>query len=150
MQVLNGLSVTDSEEIADSVMVLNKKPHIAEHGKNDYMGSYLTAVSQNEIARMVKLADKLHNLQESLGILRRIEHVNDFVAIEHDLKFIMKEIRKTVRSYKYEGNSISYQDLQKDTIFDKPITETMEELELLMIRKLDSIGMEDLETFLEK
>ena len=51
------LSLTN-KKIADAVMLLTKKS-----GYN--MVEYIANIKQNEIARMVKLADRIHNLSET-------------------------------------------------------------------------------------
>lgn len=52
------LKLTD-QKIADSVLLLTKQ--------NGYiMEDYISNIKKNEIARIVKIADRIHNLQESI------------------------------------------------------------------------------------
>lgn len=68
------------------------------------MDDYIKNISNNPIAKMVKLADKLHNLKE---------------AIYADEKFKHKYIKET-NDY--------YINLSKNTLFEEKIKKAVEEL----------------------
>ena len=53
----NELLEISNKEIADAVVLLTKQ-------KNYNMEEYIDNISKNQIAKMVKLADRIHNLEE--------------------------------------------------------------------------------------
>lgn len=86
-----------SKEIADATKLVTK-----EKGYN--MEDYISRIKNNDIAHMVKLADRIHNLDE---------------AIYADIAFQNKYIKET-EDY--------YVSLAKDTVFEKDLNDVLERL----------------------
>lgn len=86
-----------NKNIADAVVLLSKEP-------NYIMEQYMKKIKENEIAKMVKLADRLHNLSEA-----------HFASG----KFIDKYINETKEWYI---------DLANETVFEKDINRELEKL----------------------
>lgn len=86
-----------NKNIADAVVLLSKEP-------NYIMEQYMKKIKENEIAKMVKLADRLHNLSEVHFASR---------------KFIDKYINETKEWYI---------DLANETVFEKDINRELEKL----------------------
>ncbi len=79
-----------NKDIADAVKLLTKQP-------NYIMEQYIKNIKENEIAKMVKLADRMHNLSEAHFASK---------------SFIDKYINETKKWYI---------DLAKETVFEKDI-----------------------------
>lgn len=79
-----------NRNIADAVVLLTKEP-------NYIMDEYIKKIKENEIAKMVKLADRLHNLSEAHFASKN---------------FIEKYINETEKWYI---------DMAKDTVFEKDV-----------------------------
>lgn len=86
-----------NKNIADAVVLLSKEP-------NYIMGQYMKRIKENEVAKMVKLEDRLHNLSEAHFASK---------------KFIHKYINETKEWYI---------DLAKETVFEKDINRELEKL----------------------
>ena len=86
-----------NEDIAKAVVLVTKE-------ENYNMKNYMERIKNNDIAHMVKLADRLHNLTES---------------VYADSKFQEKYINET-ENY--------YLDLAKDTIFENDINSALDNL----------------------
>lgn len=86
-----------NKDIADAVVLLTKEP-------NYIMEQYMKRIEQNEVAKMVKLADRLHNLSEAHFASK---------------KFINKYINETKEWYI---------DLAKETVFEEDINKELENL----------------------
>ena len=86
-----------NEEIAKAVVLVTKE-------ENYNMDNYMKRIKNNDMAHMVKLADRLHNLTE---------------AIYADSKFREKYIKET---------EDHYLDLAKDTIFQNDIDSALNNL----------------------
>ncbi|HBC85173.1 MAG TPA: hypothetical protein DCZ30_07285 [Clostridiales bacterium] len=86
-----------NKDIADAVKLLTKEP-------NYIMEQYVKKIKENEIAKMVKLADRLHNLSEAHFASR---------------KFIDKYINETKEWYI---------DLANETVFEEDINRELERL----------------------
>ena len=78
-----------NKEIADAVNLVSKEDGYV-------MEDYIKRINENEMAKMVKLADRIHNLQDILKIV--------------DEKFKMKYIKETERWYL---------KLAKSTVFEQ-------------------------------
>jgi Guanosine polyphosphate pyrophosphohydrolases/synthetases len=87
-----------NEKIAKAIVLVTKE-------ENYNMEEYINRINQNEIAKAVKLADRLHNLSEA--------HVAS-------IKWIEKYILET---------KTWYLDMAKDTPFEKELLELVKSLE---------------------
>ena len=92
------ISNLTSSIIADAVKLLTKE-------KGYIMEEYIKGIKANPIAKMVKLADRIHNLSEA-----------HLASKEFQKKYI-----KETKDW--------YIDLAKDTVFEKDLNEVLEKLE---------------------
>lgn len=84
-------------EIAEAVRLVTKEPGYQ-------MKEYMNRIKKNDMARMVKLADRIHNLSEA-----------HFASILFQKKYI------------YETEKWFF-DLAKDTVFEQDLKQVLEEL----------------------
>lgn len=88
------------EDILIAVNLLTKR-------KGYVMSDYILQLSKNIMAKMVKLADRLHNLQ---------------CAVEADLAFRKRYIRET---------EMYYLDLARGTVFEEDINQALQDLKMV-------------------
>ena len=86
-----------SKQIAEIVKLLTKEPGYV-------MREYIDRIKNNEMARMVKLADRIHNLSET-----------QYASVEFQIKYI-KETEKW------------FIDLAKGTVFESDLNSVLENI----------------------
>lgn len=87
-----------NKEIAQIVKLLTKEPGYK-------MEEYISRIKENEIARMVKLADRVHNLTESV-----------FASIDFRIKYV-------------EETKQHFLKLSQDTVFEKELINVIRKVE---------------------
>lgn len=85
-------------EVADLVQILSKDPKLKN--EDDYMQKYISKIAQNEVARLVKIAD-------------RIENITDFKGLKNKKAYIAETEKWFV-------------DLAKGTVFEKDLNNALQ------------------------
>lgn len=88
-----------NKEIAEIVKLLTKEPRYE-------MKEYIARIKENEIARIVKLADRIHNLTESI-----------FAPISFRIKYV-------------EETKQYFLKLSQDTVFEQELTDIIKRVEV--------------------
>lgn len=102
------------EQIADVVKILSKNPKLKDN--EEYMDMYISKIAQNDVAHMVKLADRLDNIRDWEGLKNKKAYIKEteswFVELakgtvfESDINQALQELKAAVKVTEKEEPSI--------------------------------------------